>query len=599
MVASRDSGWEACAEGDCRGVRLATGDKCWAHADDVDLDVALNRLGMEGILQASGAVITSALLVRMLAAAPRDAEGLPRLVARFDGAIFEKGADFGKVTFEGPVNFEGAIFQGEARFGHTTFQGEARFSHAIFQGETSFKRATFEDGARFGKATFSGAVDFTHVTFERLAVFTGAIFEAEAIFEAAHFKDWVDFDKKATFKGDARFARTTFENRAGYSNAVFESRAGWSLATFKSEVRFDGAVFRRWAKFRYTIFETAPQLGPLLVMKKFDLDGAVFRERVQIEVAAAALCARRVRFPAGVRFRLRWASVVLDDADLAAPSSLAGVPPFPDLDEQEAARRWQRLLPGPRRQRWRPRLLSLCRADVAGLRLNNVDLRACRFNGTHNLDRLRIEGEPLFARTCGWWRTRRKTLAEEQQWRASRTGRWRPGGWYPRACQPPASMTVVDSHALLAPVQLAALYRELRKGREDAKDEPGAADFYYGEMELRRHDTGAPLAERLVLWLYWLVSGYGLRGLRALAWLGVVILGLAALLQSVGFNGGDPPFRDALIYAAQSTVSIASGNKTLTDHLSWAGEVLRIILRLVGPLLLGLALLAIRNRVKR
>ena len=31
-----------------------------------------------------------------------------------------------------------------------------------------------------------------------------------------------------------------------------------------------------------------------------------------------------------------------------------------------------------------------------------------------------------------------------------------------------------------------ALYRALRKGREDVKDEPGAADFYYGEMEMRR-----------------------------------------------------------------------------------------------------------------
>jgi hypothetical protein len=325
----------------------------------------------------------------------------------------------------------------------------------------------------------------------------------------------------------------------------------------------------------------------------------VFSQRVQLEAATAALCARRAKFPAGVRSRLRWASVVLDDADLAAPASLAGVPPFPDLSEQEAARRWERLPPGPPAQRWRPRLLSLCRADVAGLQVANVDLRACRFNGTHNLDKLRIEGEPLFARTPGWWRARRKTLAEEQQWRASRPGRWRPGGWYPRACQPPASTKTVDSHALLAPVQLAALYRELRKAREDARDEPGAADFYYGEMELRRHHRDAPWAERLVLWLYWLVAGYGLRGLRALAWLAVVVVGLAAVLQAVGFNGGDPPFWDALIYTAQSAVSIPSSNTALTDHVSWAGEVLRIILRLAGPLLLGLALLSVRNRVKR
>jgi hypothetical protein len=40
---------------------------------------------------------------------------------------------------------------------------------------------------------------------------------------------------------------------------------------------------------------------------------------------------------------------------------------------------------------------------------------------------------------------------------------------------------------VLEPGQIAGLYRALRKGREDVKDEPGAADFYYGEMEMRRH----------------------------------------------------------------------------------------------------------------
>ena len=44
---------------------------------------------------------------------------------------------------------------------------------------------------------------------------------------------------------------------------------------------------------------------------------------------------------------------------------------------------------------------------------------------------------------------------------------------------------------MVEPARLAAVYRELRKGREDAKDEPGAADFYYGEMEMRRHDKRA------------------------------------------------------------------------------------------------------------
>ena len=47
------------------------------------------------------------------------------------------------------------------------------------------------------------------------------------------------------------------------------------------------------------------------------------------------------------------------------------------------------------------------------------------------------------------------------------------------------------------PSRIAAIYRSLRKANEDAKNEPGAADFYYGAMEMRRHSPATPFAERL------------------------------------------------------------------------------------------------------
>jgi hypothetical protein len=99
----------------------------------------------------------------------------------------------------------------------------------------------------------------------------------------------------------------------------------------------------------------------------------------------------------------------------------------------------------------------------------------------------------LLARTSGW-RARRKALAEEQHWRAARPGRWRTGSWYPPTCQAPASLNAEAPRVVVESARLAALYRELRKGREDAKDEPGAADFYYGECEMRRIIARQPLA---------------------------------------------------------------------------------------------------------
>jgi hypothetical protein len=264
----------------------------------------------------------------------------------------------------------------------------------------------------------------------------------------------------------------------------------------------------------------------------------------------------------------------------------------------------------------------MCRADVAGLRLADVDLRACRFVGAHNLDRLRLEGAPLLARTAGWWRARRRTLAEEQQWRAHRAGRWRPGGWYPQPCRPPKSPRA-EAPEVLEPARLAALYRDLRKSREDAKDEPGAADFYYGECEMRRYNRGTPKAEQLVLWLYWLLSGYGLRAWRALTALAVVVVVAGIVLAFWGFPSAAPSFRpaavdrggalvyeqqpteparelgrvpDAIRFSARSATALLRGpDRALTP----LGEWLEIGLRFVGPVLLGLAILSVRGRVRR
>jgi hypothetical protein len=450
------------------------------------------------------------------------------------------------------------------------------------------------------------------VTFEDMASFGSAIFEDVAEFGRVTFKDTADF-ARATFKGAAVFSGVTFEDDASFDTATFEDEAG-----------FGGTVFKRTADFREARFEHAKQLGPLLA-RRLVLDDVNFGARVQLDLTAAAVCARRAQFPAGVLLRLRYASVFLDDANLAAPAILAAVwSPFPELAEQELqiARAWQRLRPGPRQQRWQPQVLSLRRADVAGLRLANVDLRACRFAAAHNLDRLRIEGTPLFVRTTGWWRTRRKTLAEEQHWRSNRPGRWRPAGWYPQACQPPASSRA-DTPRELQPGRLAALYRDLRKGREDAKDEPGAADFYYGECEMRRHDPNASRAERLVVWLYWLLSGYGLRAWRGLAALIAAVLLAGVVLAFWGFPSGSPSFRpvavnragglvyeqqsadpppglgrlpEAIRFSARSATALLRGpDRALTP----LGEWVEIGLRFAGPLLLGLAILSVRGRVRR
>jgi hypothetical protein len=144
---------------------------------------------------------------------------------------------------------------------------------------------------------------------------------------------------------------------------------------------------------------------------------------------------------------------------------------------------------------------------------------------------------------------------------------------------------------------LEVLYRQLRKAMEDAKNEPGAADFYYGEMEMRR--AGARRGEKLLLWLYWLASGYGLRVGRALIALLVVVAVLALGMQYAGFPGKPVPYIDALLYSLRSTVAVDVKTSAVPENVTRWGQVFRIMLRIAGPLFVGLAALAIRNRVKR
>jgi hypothetical protein len=145
--------------------------------------------------------------------------------------------------------------------------------------------------------------------------------------------------------------------------------------------------------------------------------------------------------------------------------------------------------------------------------------------------------------------------------------------------------------------EIANLYRALRKGREDLKDEPGAADFYYGEMEMRRKATPSVSVERAVLTLYWLVSGYALRAWRAVTALGVILL-LAAWLfvHRHGFVNSQATFWSALRYSSRTAIGLLPKNQ---PDLTPFGEVLQISVRVLVPVLLGLAALSLRGRVKR
>lgn len=560
--------WWACCSGRCWGIRLDASSRCFAHAGKDRRAAVLEELGAGRPLDFTrGVWLTEDLLEEILAAAPRDDDRIVLNEASCELATLE-AADFSGVIFQGLAHFGYATFQGATRFDSTAFQGRAWFESATFQADTWFPDASFED-ATFDSAVFQGAAEFGQSTFHGDASFSKASFgEAEFVM--------------ATFEGDTWFDRTTFDGEASFPGARFQAGVWFSEATFHHDANFTEATFERG-------MEQWLLIHPFFVAGKLYLDHATLPIPLRLTVAAQAVSCRGTRFPAGGHLRVACAEITFEDAEIPVPLIVSEYRLPPELTGS-----WERLV-GPQVAARRASLVSLQRADVAGLVVTGVELRKCHFSGAHHLDRFQITTPAGFYRVpSGPLGDRRGILAEECAWRRQHSRR--------RHWQQTAQLSdspLLEQPRLPEPAELAGLYRLLRKGQEDAKNEPGAADLYYGEMEMRRHSDATPPAERLILCAYWLIAGYGLRASRALATLALVVTGSAVALQAVGFQRPLPTFWASLLYAVQSTVSLEGKARQLSGQLTLPGDLLRTALRLLGPLLLGLALLSVRNRVKR
>ncbi|MFJ8775341.1 pentapeptide repeat-containing protein [Streptomyces microflavus] len=570
-VPTRPPSWPHCAQGSdptgdligCRGRQVEPFNACLTHLAPAELSLYLDTLAPGSDIFHDGTEISDILLQQLLEALGDPHTGRARI--------------------------------GVAQFEEATFTGEACFDGVAFAGDALFKRAEF-----CADAVFEG------VDFHGKGMFCEAKFNGDAAFEGA------------AFAGEANFVRVKFTGISWFSHAGFAGAGEFSESTFSSRVMFDRAMFT-YAEFVDVSFEMASELGPFVSTSFLDLSGARFGAPVTVEVATARLQCRRTRWDSTAALRLRYATVDLSDAVFEYPLSISS-------RERPLSNYMGPLSDGSLAGRNpRVRMESLRGVDAAHLVLHEVDMRACLLSGTVHLDQLRMEGEcalalaPSGIRRQGMlpmrW-TARRTLAEEQHWRheQGRSG-WTAG---------PAGAERVG------PAQLAPLYRQLRKSFEDSKNEPDAADFYYGEMEMRRHDRGRPGAERALLAVYWAVSGYGLRASRAIGWLVGAMAATILIMMLWGLPQSEPKSGTTGSLTGQSIVLVTDkpaprnpsgslGSRLSSDRwekslrvvvnsgvfrssgqdLTTAGTYTEMVSRLAEPLLLGLATLAVRGRVKR
>jgi hypothetical protein len=113
---------------------------------------------------------------------------------------------------------------------------------------------------------------------------------------------------------------------------------------------------------------------------------------------------------------------------------------------------------------------------------------------------------------------------------------------------------------------------------------------------MRRRSSATPFGERVILFLYWLLSGYGLRASRAFSLFLVLVVASGALLHFLAPRAaGDTTLLAGMASALEGALDLASP----TVSLPLPVRFLRIAIRIAAPILLGLGALAIRNRIKR
>ncbi len=420
------------------------------------------------------------------------------------------------------------------------FPATVSFTNTEFSGNADFTGAKFSGEARFGGAKFVGNANFGRAAFSGNANFR------EATFSRVGFYD-------ATF-GKANFGRAVFREGAGFLDATFNGNADFSDATF-GEAHFGCATFSGETDFFETTFNGEAYFSEAAFDGKTIFYKATFSGSADFELAT---------FSGSARFR----GTEFTEAVSFRGASFLG----------------RTLFQGGKRDQKRVHVFlgrgSEAECDftdavidlLAVLSFRGVDLTRCKFLGT---DLRKVELTDVI-----WARLGRR-FGIYDQLDAERNGR-------------------TDEYPFIE-----RLYREIKQNYEDRRDYERASDFHYGEKEMRRRNPKTRPGLRFLLTLYWLFSGYGERWVRPLicgAILLVVCAGLYLLLGLHPKSGGATLDVTSLWdWLRSGFYSFRVMTLLRPDDLAPIryAKLVKAFESLAGPLLIGLAALAIRQRLKR
>jgi len=395
--------------------------------------------------------------------------------------------------------------------------------------------------------------NFSFMVFPKEGDFHGVIFEQETSFNKATFLQGANFSG-ARFTRKACFGQTDFRAEVNFERVEFAEHVEFSETQFRGKVTFFMAQFIKDASFSRASFSHGAEFVWVKFTEGVGFSGATVRGQIL--------------------FTSRKSEVF---HDYLVPLMSAPDPPFSEVEVDF-------------------RDVTMEPPDTVVFR--EADLKQCAFLDT-DLRKVQTVGVkwPRITSQIRWswvryWADRlrvghRTGVYDEIDAR----GRQRQEGMVP-----PWS-------------QIEKLYRELKQNYEDRRDYERAGDFHYGEKEMRRKNPETPLSLRFFLTLYWVVSGYGERYLRPLAWAAALLIistisylglglegkwtgGLKSMLSMA--NIGD--WLQAAHYSFRAMTLLKPEDVATPIGYSRAVHTMQSFL---GPLFFGLFALAVRQRLKR
>lgn len=541
--------WNRCRMPECLGDAVINDEYCLNHVDAKTVDEYFHLLADTNQTVSFRGMEVNQVLFDQYRASSLVSEASLNAPLDLTGAVVSARIAFDGFNFPYYINFNGATFHQSLIFRNCTFKSSLSSSFAFFNG----------GAPSFVDVDIDGLVDFSYAHVERTSVG----------FTSARFGDRFSADG---FEGTIFFRKCQFESEFQMASAATQS-IQIEQCSFKGQLALSGtscsSLILDQSDLSSTYF-----LGPIKA-DNITVRQTVFGCRINLDLEASSLDLSGSRFVEGGQLDVKCTNLDLTQLGAGRPIRISG---------SQAGTK--------------PIVLSLRDADTGLMTFSNVDMSRCQLYGARDLRNVIIESNVTFLRNPGPFRTMRKCIADEYLLRID----WGHRSWR-KKWEAIVDESGQDSHTFNhAPMeanaasQVSGVYRELRHSYEAKKDWLGASDFYYGEMEMRRLDSFSPILDRSIVYLYWLASGYGLRVWRALFSL-LLTVAIGALFFFLGMDS--PSQNSSIFYIFLISIrSVIPGLSARAD-LSYVGQLNEIALAIIGPVLLALTALAIRERTKR